>query len=96
MHGIVEISVATTAIAAGITASLFIARCLYRIARWLHRIARLIEAIHYEVKPNAGNSMRDAVGRIDARLAKHHDALIAAGLLTDETHQGTDAHTTHN
>ena len=82
MSIIVEASVATAALGAGITALMFIARCLYRIARY-------VEAIHYEVKPNAGSSMRDAIGRIDARVAAHHDALIAAGLLADDTRGGT-------
>jgi hypothetical protein len=89
MNIVVEASVATAALGAGLTAMLWIARFLYCIARY-------VEAIHYEVKPNAGSSMRDAIGRIDARVAAHHDALIAAGLLTDETHQGTDAHTNTN
>lgn len=59
---------------------------------------RMLEAISYEVHPNAGNSMRDAINRIEARqtahaaaIAAHAAALVAAGFLKEESERGTDA-----
>lgn len=90
---VTEYSALIVAVVAGIGA-------LGWLVRKVAYVVRMMEAVAYEVKPNAGNSMRDQITRIEAKqsvhaaaIAAHAAALVAAGLLMEENQSGTDAHT---
>jgi len=61
------------------------------LVRHLYQLGRVVDAILYEIRPNAGRSMRDAIDRIEREQQRHTDALIGAGLLKDGMDKGTDA-----
>lgn len=69
-----QVVLAAAALTAGVVIARMCFRCIARVIRFLVNAEKFMHTIMYEIRPNAGLSLRDAIDRIDTRtklIEKH-------------------------